>query len=129
FRTKISMTEHLSSWRCPYCDQIATVVDENTSQNIHFFNKNNKDGYLGLLTAVIVCPNSLCKEYSLSADLYYAEGPRSEYDSSHITQPICQWRLKPQSSAKQWPEYIPLAIRQDYEEACLISSLSPKASA
>jgi hypothetical protein len=27
------------------------------------------------------------------------------------------------------PEYIPVAIREDYEEACLIRSLSPKASA
>jgi hypothetical protein len=28
-----------------------------------------------------------------------------------------------------FPEYVPAVIRQDYEEACLIVSLSPKASA
>ena len=34
----------------------------------------------------------------------------------------------PISNARQFPEYIPLAIRQDYEEACAIVTLSPKAS-
>jgi len=31
--------------------------------------------------------------------------------------------------AKVLPEFVPSAIRNDYEEACLIASLSPKASA
>lgn len=35
----------------------------------------------------------------------------------------------PQSHAKSFPEYIPSAIRNDYEEACAILKLSPKASA
>jgi hypothetical protein len=39
------------------------------------------------------------------------------------------WNLKPQSSAKPFPDYIPAPILQDYEEACLICGLSPKASA
>ncbi|MBI3246870.1 MAG: DUF4145 domain-containing protein, partial [Deltaproteobacteria bacterium] len=42
---------------------------------------------------------------------------------------ILTWQLKPQSSAKPFPNYIPAPVRQDYEEACLICSLSPKASA
>lgn len=37
--------------------------------------------------------------------------------------------LRPQSSAKPFPDYIPESIRQDYTEACLIQNLSPKASA
>lgn len=37
--------------------------------------------------------------------------------------------FKPNSLAKQFPEYIPVAIRNDYEEACAIVNLSPKASA
>ena len=37
--------------------------------------------------------------------------------------------IRPISSAKQFPLYIPEAIRQDYEEACAIVNLSPKASA
>ncbi len=35
----------------------------------------------------------------------------------------------PKFLGKKFPEYIPEPIRQDYEEACLIADLSPKASA
>jgi dGTP triphosphohydrolase len=38
-------------------------------------------------------------------------------------------KVKPRGSAKAMPDYIPQAIRNDYEEACLIRDLSPKASA
>lgn len=37
--------------------------------------------------------------------------------------------IKPNSLAKQFPEYIPEAILNDYKEACAIVNLSPKASA
>ena len=37
--------------------------------------------------------------------------------------------IRPISVAKQFPEYIPQAIRQDYYEACAILKLSPKSSA
>ena len=37
--------------------------------------------------------------------------------------------LAPRSHARQFPDFIPQAIRSDYEEACSIVNLSPKASA
>lgn len=37
--------------------------------------------------------------------------------------------FSPSSLAKQFPDYIPQSIRVDYEEACKIVNLSPKASA
>ena len=39
------------------------------------------------------------------------------------------WRLRPESSAKPQPDYIPPQIVEDYYEACRIRDLSPKASA
>jgi hypothetical protein len=38
------------------------------------------------------------------------------------------YNIIPKSRAKQYPEYIPESIRRDYEEACNISDLSPRAS-
>ena len=38
-------------------------------------------------------------------------------------------KFRPNSNALQFPEYIPQSIREDYEEACSIVKLSPKASA
>jgi hypothetical protein len=114
------------SWTCPYCQQIATITDENISSDFHVFNNDNKIGQLGILTYVTTCPNGKCKEFTISADLYKAEFVSSWQAKG---QSITHWELKPQSAAKPFPEYIPVAIRQDYEEACLIAALSPKASA
>ena len=59
----------------------------------------------------------------ITAALYRIQG--NVRDSN----PLLEWQLKPQSSAKPYPDYIPEPIRKDYEEACLIRDLSPKASA
>jgi hypothetical protein len=39
------------------------------------------------------------------------------------------WQLIPSSKAKAFPDYVPRPIIDDYNEACLIADLSPKASA
>lgn len=114
------------SWTCPYCRQVATIKSDNISHNTHSFDHNNKSGHLGLITNVIVCPNSKCREFTITAALHKAEyNPRL----SLVGKQLLGWNLKPRSSAKPFPDYIPLAIRQDYEEACLVCELSPKASA
>ena len=114
------------SWNCPYCRQVATIRDDNISNDTHVFDKNNKLGPVGLYTHVVVCPNSKCREFTITAGLYKIVDPRTLKRDAF---PILSWNLKPQSSAKPFPDYIPAPIRQDYEEACLICGLSPKASA
>lgn len=114
------------SWTCPYCSRVATITGNNISSDVHSFNQNNKTGQLGLRTFVTVCPNSECREFVIEAALYKADyNPNLRL----VGDPILEWSLRPQSSAKPFPEYVPAPIRQDYEEACLIASLSPKASA
>lgn len=115
------------SWTCPYCNQVATITRNNVSCDFHAFNCDNKLGLLGLSTCVTVCPNSKCHDFTITATLYKAEQTR--YGTRKTGDSILSWNLKPQSSAKPFPDYIPAPIRQDYEEACLIRSLSPKASA
>jgi hypothetical protein len=61
------------------------------------------------------CPS--CEEVTITASGY---GSRVK----DIFVPIF-----PISLAKQFPDYIPDGIRKDYEEACAIVNLSPKASA
>ncbi len=112
-----------SSWTCPYCNQVATIQDDNRSSDTHRFDNGNKHGGLGLYSFVVVCPNSKCKEFTIVARLYKTSG------TSLVGNALLSWKLKPQSSAKPFPDYIPKAILQDYEEACLIQDLSPKASA
>ena len=114
------------SWTCPYCNQVATIQSDNVSYNFHTFDKNNKLGELGIRTLVTICPNSKCQEFTITAALY-----KATYNQrwSAVGEPIIAWNLKPRSFAKPFPNYIPVPLIQDYEEACLICSLSPKASA
>lgn len=116
-------------WTCPYCNRNATIIDNNYSYDVHFFNKPSKDGHLGIATKVIVCPNHKCKEYVIEASLHPADYGRLNEEITGGA--LLSWQLKPQSQAKTYPPYIdiPQAIIDDYNEACLIKNLSPKASA
>lgn len=114
------------SWTCPYCRQVATITENDVSENVHLFNQKNNVGYLGIQTKITICPNSKCKEYEAKASLFKF---RYSDNWEAIGNPLLKWNLKPQSEAKPFPDYIPAPIRQDYEEACLIVALSPKASA
>jgi hypothetical protein len=115
------------SWTCPYCNQVATITDNNTSYEDHFFDNNNKDDRLCIWTSVVVCPNLGCREYVIKASLYKARFWGGSW--SILGDPIENWLLKPKSSSKPFPAYIPQVVLDDYKEACLIVNDSPKASA
>lgn len=116
------------NWKCPYCNHAATITSSNFGSDTYYFDKGNKDGDLGIVTQVIVCPNGECKEFTLNSFLYKAH-INSGGNYRVLGNPIAHWPLRPQSKAKPFPGYIPKPILDDYEEACLIKDLSPKASA
>lgn len=116
------------SWQCPFCNNHSTVTAQNISSENLDFDNNNKFGRLRLKMKSTTCPNPDCREFVLETSLFKTK--RSTV-SSYISDGdlLNYWQLRPQSSAKPLPSYIPTAIKEDYEEACLILSLSPKASA
>ena len=116
------------SWQCPFCNNHSTITDKNSSSSNFHFNDCNKFGSLCLKTQSITCPNPACKEFTLEAFLV-ERIPTGVSGYSSDGDLLNSWKLKPQSSARLMPEYIPQAIKEDYEEACLIQNLSPKASA
>ena len=113
-----------SKWTCPYCNRPCTVGEEDvrilSGQNYI----SEEYGTYRAYTRIIVCPNPECRQQTVSLTVKDVD---TKYDIDNKT--IYQWDLLPESSAKPFPEYIPLQIRNDYEEACLIKSKSPKASA
>lgn len=115
-------------WKCPYCNHTCTVTSENYSDSTHRFRLNNKyDRLVGVNTIIVVCPNPKCKEISAKALLFKSA---TTYDYTPEEQPEKTWNLLPQSSSKTYSTaIIPEVIINDYEEACLIKDLSPKASA
>lgn len=114
-----------NGFSCPYCNVVMAISRDTFRTQHPCFEKT--DGHLDqqytnipfyestLQVNFYKCPN--CKEYTIIA--------KGVGDSvKDVLVPI-----RPISSAKQFPDYIPEAIRNDYEEACAIMTLSPKASA
>jgi len=111
-------------WTCPYCNRPCTVGNHDVS-DIHGSKTAISDeyGYYITNTRVIVCPNTECRQQTISLTITRVDQYGNPGDI------LFHWELLPESEAKPFPEYIPLQIRNDYTEACLIKSKSPKASA
>ena len=116
----------LYSWQCPYCNSFSTISDSDTSFIRGPFQIENKRGRKYIVCEFIVCPNIVCKELSLNVYLYTLKTQKYEDVPDMLEN---KWSLFPQSNAKVLPDYVPHQIVNDYNEACSIASLSPKASA
>ena len=113
----------MSSFQCPYCSMVIPIIDATHSTRSIAFAEAYVIGKNGnwipsdscIKIEFFKCPD--CGQYTVFA---HGEGKKV----SEI-----EYYLHPLSLAKQFPSYIPSAIRSDYEEACAIVNLSPKASA
>lgn len=114
----------MAGFTCPYCGMIMSINDETHSTRYPAFNASNgtEVGSSGtryynstLAIDFYKCPN--CAEYTI-----YANTRGKSVNGVNTI-------LRPRSMAKQYPDYIPKQIREDYEEAYSILFLSPKASA
>lgn len=113
----------LSSFQCPNCGvEIPTKSKDCFSEcpisfdgSTEFRQINSEDKRSSVKIQFLKCPN--CGDYVLNA---------VSVGTSFTT---FQKLIYPSSIAKHFPDYVPNQIRQDYEEAYSIISLSPKASA
>ncbi len=80
------------SWTCPYCNRNATITVNNTSNEAHRFNAFNKDGDLGLVKMVVVCPHPQCREYTIEAGLHKSTYKGSSWRVSQL--PIYELALE-----------------------------------
>jgi hypothetical protein len=113
-------------WTCPFCSRDTTIVDDQMSSDWHKMLIKNSVGRCAINTWFIVWPDPKCAKYTLRAGLHKYELKDQQWK---IGDEIQSWNLIPASEAKIFPEYVPLAVRNDYLEACSIKILSPKASA
>jgi hypothetical protein len=112
-------------WTCPFCGRGATITDSDHQEDYSRLSLDNAQGLRELRGVFVVCPNPECREFTLTVNLYEVRGKR-EWRLGPL---LNTWRLVPPSQAKVFPDYVPKAVRGDYQEACLICDLSPKASA
>jgi hypothetical protein len=116
------------NWNCPHCERAVTISDERFSSDSHALSIRNSDGLRVIQTEFIVCPNPECGRFTLRATLH-AGRVASSGGYVLAAGELQRWALVPGSASRQFPAYIPESIREDYQEACLIRELSPKASA
>jgi len=115
-------------YTCPFCNHDATLQDHDyVSGSKHLKIRNPADGHKHLRWYYVVCPNSECMKFTLRVGL--SELSQDENYDWNVGDFIKKWDLVPSSLAKIFPDYIPKVILDDYNEACLIVDLSPKASA
>ena len=117
------------SWCCPFCNHNATIGRDDYSFKDFQFDDNNKYGNQLIRIETITCPNPKCKEYTLTLSLYDYTVVKVPDFSEPVSEPKYIFHLIPAAEIKIFPEYIPTPIIADYNEACLIRDLSPKASA
>lgn len=108
---------------------LQSVVDQQTNIGALSLRVDGQaEGLIALQSVAIGCSNSECLRTTVHATIgtgHYDNGVKLK--PGHP--PLFSQRLMPQGTAKPQPEYIPIAIKEDYYEACLIQELSPKASA
>lgn len=114
----------MSTYVCPYCSTTMSVTDatlqrrfvsfENMDETYNFYHYS-KLSRSAVKIDIYKCPH--CEEY-----IFLSEGA-----GDYVLD--VKMNIRPISSAKQFPEYVPIAIRQDYKESYAIVQLSPKASA
>lgn len=110
----------MAGYTCPFCRHDMALSSETFRERRISFESSEmplliNPSFSTVTVMFYKCPN--CEETSI----------RLRGNSTKISNiELC---VSPQSAALQYPEYVPLNVRQDYEEACAIVSLSPKASA
>lgn len=114
-------------WTCPYCDRDATLQSGNYGTDYFQLAIENSEGYRRFNTLLIVCPNPKCKRFTLQLSMF--DGIKNYERNIEAGELLRTWSLIPASEARPMPDWLPKPIRDDYEEACLIRDLSPKASA
>lgn len=90
-----------------------------------------QEGEVNACFFAIGCANDECKKLTiiLSVRPDRWDDKKSDYVVDYDADPLFFKRAIPQSAAKPQPDYIPQALREDYQEACLIVNESPKAAA
>ena len=110
-------------WTCPFCHHKSILQPDDIHREVHQWD-TRKYGKVNLHSSYRQCPNKDCNEVEVIAAL-----ENSKISHDHKSLGRRQWPLRPSSKAKPWPAYIPQPLIADYDEACEIELLSPKASA
>ena len=118
------------SWQCPFCSERQVLSDANFHLSSGGIGTDlNRHSVKRFLLSSVECMNSDCREITLSID--FVDNLRNQggvhYDRNGEVS--LSYPLRPSSAAKPQHDCVPKRLVADYDEACAIAALSPKASA
>lgn len=119
------------NWTCPFCSMSQTVTSEKFSLTTGLFELGDDiaEGRVAIEGHATSCSNGLCRKTTIEVMIgspKFLSGSFRGVDNDKV---ILNTQIRPQALIKPQPDYIPAALIEDYNEACLIRNLSPKASA
>lgn len=118
------------NWVCPHCQAAQTVSRNKVSQNLQeIYVGDTAEGDCGIHFQAIGCSNPECKKITVKVTLGTSAKKDARGNVTAINKDIFTKQIYPSTTGKLQPDYIPRQIVQDYNEACNIRDLSPKASA
>ena len=104
------------TFTCPYCGRVQSYSSANMEKHYaptNGYNRQKNEDYT-IVIYHIKCSNAVCGKYIIVGSFF----------TTHK-----QFDILPQYVHKNYPNYIPKQIRDDYTEAADIIELSPKAAA
>ena len=105
----------MSTYTCPYCKTILLEAQNSSTKTFDKYGTpETRNGHISFAIQTYFCPK--CKQHTV---LFWNFADTESQPKAII----------PKSLAKQFPDYVPQQVREDYEEAYSIVNLSPKASA
>lgn len=110
----------MAGFKCPFCGEIMGIQCSTYSShrfNFEHWNLNDTVKLPHLEVAIFRCPNDDCGQETVAAM------GRNGYIKDELVY------IYPVAKYRSFPDYVPQAIRTDYEEACAIVERSPKAAA
>lgn len=126
------------NWTCPRCGRHTTLQASDYDRTladvmVHTAKKNEAIRFIHL---VIKCPNLKCGLFTVTVDAHHHEyyenssGYRIVKPDSKPLGPLGPglFRFEPRVGTPL-SRHVPTVVQSDYEEACLISDISPKAAA
>jgi hypothetical protein len=131
--TVIRNTSAATTWVCSHCDYAQVVsASKEDHGNSHVDIKGLAEGHVIFSYRAKGCSNPDCMKltaycYLVPASMVGTSNGPEFYPNGAA--PLAGMRFLPKGASKPQPPYIPQPLVTDYDEACAIVELSPKASA
>lgn len=119
------------SWRCPVCSHAVIIGDHSIHRSKSSLVASDKGKLVLISSAAIRCPNAACNDIFVAVK---AEWARYKLSGPHtVVEPVSpigigNFTFAPSTGAPL-SATVPQSVQSDYNEAYLIRTLSPKASA